>query len=64
MCVYPDGSKYKGHMVKGLKDGPGVYEYANGDKYDGDWKEDKKQDREATFTYANGDVYVGWWNKG
>ena len=38
---YLDDSVYDGDFDKGLKDGVGVMDYANGEQYDGDWSEDK-----------------------
>jgi hypothetical protein len=40
--------------------GYGVYEYANGDIYEGDFKDNKK-DGKGTFTFANGRKYEGHW---
>jgi len=34
--------------------------YANGEKYDGQWKDDKKQGR-GMHSYQNGDRYDGGW---
>ena len=36
----------------------GAYEWDNGDKYVGEWKDDKKNGQ-GTYSYANGDQYVG-----
>jgi hypothetical protein len=38
----------------------GVMNYASGEKYDGQWKDDKKQGR-GVYTYLNGDRYEGGW---
>ena len=38
--------------------GYGTYTYANGDKYVGEYKDDKRNGQ-GTYTYANGDKYVG-----
>ena len=35
-------------------------EYGNGDKYDGSWKDDKK-DGQGIFESAKGDTYKGDW---
>lgn len=34
--------------------------YANGDKYDGNWKNDLK-DGDGTYWGANGNIYEGQW---
>ena len=36
----------------------GTYTYASGNKYVGEWKDDKMHGQ-GTYTYANGDQYVG-----
>ena len=36
----------------------GTYTYANGDKYVGEWKDDKKNGQ-GTYTFADGENYVG-----
>ena len=38
----------------------GEYTYANGDKYDGEWKDNKK-DGKGILSCANGDKYDGNW---
>lgn len=40
--VNPSGSKYKGHMVDGIRTGYGVYTYADGvNHYEGQWQNNK-----------------------
>ena len=36
--IYPDGSKYEGNWLEGMKDGEGKYTYINGDTYEGKWE--------------------------
>lgn len=55
--------QYSGGMVDGKKDGYGVLIMPNGDKYEGEWKNDL-QNGKGTFTYANGDKYEGQWVDG
>jgi hypothetical protein len=38
--------------------GQGTYTFASGDKYIGEWKDDKKYGQ-GTLTFAGGDKYVG-----
>ena len=38
----------------------GKYTYTNGDSYEGEWRNDKKQGR-GQYNYTNGDVYIGGW---
>ena len=33
---------YNGNFQNGVKEGNGIYYYYNGDKYTGEWMEDKK----------------------
>lgn len=35
--LYPDGSIYQGTFKKGQKNGMGVFNWANGEKYEGEW---------------------------
>ena len=39
MQVDEEGSLYEGEWFNGLKDGMGIMIYANGERYDGFWKE-------------------------
>ncbi|MDA8818133.1 hypothetical protein N9N27_05025, partial [Planktomarina sp.] len=38
----------------------GTYTLANGDKYVGEFKDDKRNGQ-GTYTYASGDNYIGGW---
>ena len=40
-------------------DGYGVYVFANGDRYEGDFVAGKRQSDEATLTYSGGGSYTG-----
>ena len=42
-----------------MKEGYGVYYYQNGDKYDGQWKDDKKEGKGYFFYKETGEVYKG-----
>ena len=42
------------------KEGKGIMEYENGDKYDGEWVNDIKEGN-GIMKYNNGDLYVGEW---
>ena len=41
----------------------GTYTYNVGDKYEGDWRDNKKHGV-GTYWYVNGDKYKGEWRKG
>jgi hypothetical protein len=43
--------------------GKGIYSYANGDKYDGDYKDDKRNGK-GIVTYANGNKEEQVWKNG
>ena len=38
---YPDGSKYVGHIINGMKHGQGTYTWPDGNKYVGEFKNDR-----------------------
>jgi hypothetical protein len=42
----------------GLFNGKGLYKYANGDEYEGDYVNDKKEGI-GSYQYKNGELYVG-----
>ena len=59
---FAKGFPYRG----GAGGGRGKYVFANGDVYEGEWK-DGKQEGRGTYSFANGNVYDGKWkdnNKG
>jgi len=39
--TFHDGSSYKGELRDNKRSGKGMYYYKNGDKYFGDWDDDK-----------------------
>lgn len=43
--------------------GKGIFKWANGNRYEGDYKEDKK-DGTGIFYFADGKVYKGSWHHG
>ena len=43
--------------------GKGVYTWADGGKYDGDYQEDKKHGN-GVYTFSNGKVRRGEWSQG
>ena len=40
--------------------GQGIMYYKNGDKYEGEWRNDRREGP-GTLRYANGDLYIGTW---
>ncbi|MBR1765865.1 MAG: hypothetical protein IJ745_02345 [Bacteroidales bacterium] len=63
--TYDDGSYYTGvRDGKGRRHGNGLMVFANGDRYEGDWKKGII-DGEGTYIYAQGGYsYTGHWVKG
>jgi hypothetical protein len=57
------GGVYDGQMDGDVRSGYGVCMYANGDKYAGDWANDKG-DGTGTYTHRAGDVYTGAFFRG
>lgn len=57
--VCPDGKM----VEKIIKSGKGTMKYKNGDFYDGNWKDNRK-DGKGIMKYANGDFYHGKWSSG
>ena len=59
--VYSDG-KYIGQIMNNLREGNGIMYYNNGDKFEGDWRKDKKY--KGIHYYTNepykGDKYDGY----
>jgi hypothetical protein len=50
---------FDGNFVKGKRHGIGAYNYANGNRYEGEFKNDKPNGR-GVFRYsATGNVYEG-----
>jgi len=37
MEIYSNANKYEGDFIKGKADGKGIYHWANGEVYDGEW---------------------------
>jgi hypothetical protein len=44
-------------MINGKREGKGVATSANGDKYDGEWKNGNKEGK-GVYTYANGRSFL------
>jgi len=51
---------YAGNWKDDMKDGGGVYFYADGSRYEGAWSRDQRSGI-GTIFYANGDEYTGQW---
>lgn len=55
--------QYSGGLAAGQKDGYGVMIWPNGDRYEGEWKNDM-QNGNGSFVYADGEKYEGQWKDG
>jgi hypothetical protein len=51
-------------LVRGLKQGKGTYYYLNGNIYEGDWKNDKKEGFGIFIYKTTNEKYVGEWING
>ena len=51
--------KFKKEILKKIN-GNGIYYYECGDKYEGNWKNGKREGNGICY-YGNGDVYNGEW---
>lgn len=66
--MYPNKMIYIGELttegigfdLKAIAEGKGTMTYANGDVYEGSWKNNNK-DGLGTMKYENGDTYIGYW---
>ncbi|MDO4948844.1 MAG: caspase family protein [Bacteroidales bacterium] len=55
--TYTDGV-YEGTLVNGVREGQGTKYFTNGDKYVGEYKDDKRNGQ-GTYTWSSGNKYVG-----
>ena len=46
-------------MLNGRRNGRGKMQFANGDTYEGLWKQDQMNDKNGVFTFADGNSYKG-----
>ena len=51
--------QFIGQLVRGKKEGKGICYYKNGDKYDGNFKDDKKEGKGSFFYNEKGEIYQG-----
>ncbi len=58
-CSQQMNNKYDGKWEQGRRHGYGVFLYANGAKYQGLWRENKKHDPRGRYTFEDGNVYSG-----
>ena len=60
---WPDGAVYQGDFFDGFRDGYGLHDFANGDRYEGRVVKNKF-DGEGSFFWADGKSYHGEWKNG
>jgi len=58
-----DNGKYTGYVINGSKTRYGVYTWDTGDKFIGQWKNDR-QNGIGIQIWHNGTIYIGDWNNG
>ena len=49
-----------GHFKENIFNGRGIFQFSDGEVYDGEWKDGKRNGRGA-YTYENGQKYTGEW---
>merc|ERR1719457_136587 len=63
VLVFPDGSIYRGEIVRFKPDGKGILTRKNNSTHDGEWRDGYAQGY-AKAVYPNGDTYEGFFQKG
>jgi hypothetical protein len=61
--AFPDGSKYTGQMMNGLRKGQGAYFFADGSFYEGEFDHNQLHG-EGMMTWPDGGWYYGNWVNG
>ncbi|MFT5111548.1 MAG: hypothetical protein ACI8P9_000868 [Parasphingorhabdus sp.] len=56
--------RYEGLMIKGRKQGKGFYQYANGNRYIGDFRNGFKHGNGVFYFFASGNTYEGQFDSG
>lgn len=56
-----DGSTFSGYKLNNKFNGFGIYIFTNGQKYEGNFKDDIRTGK-GIFTFKSGDVYTGNWD--
>jgi hypothetical protein len=51
---WSNGSSYSGEFADGEANGQGVYIATNGDRYEGAWRNNKRDGHDGELTLANG----------
>jgi hypothetical protein len=62
-CTYDDKSEYKGGWKSGRRNGVGILIYANMDKYEGKWVNDKRCGRGKWISQFTKESYDGNWSE-
>ena len=59
---YPNSNSYYGYFKMGKADGKGVYTWANGEVYDGEWVQGLKHGY-GIWRGLHNDSYIGEWKE-
>jgi len=60
---FPDGSRFKGPLHKGLPEGIGSIIYPDGSSYEGDWRSGMSHGF-GLLKFTDGSYYEGMWSRG
>ena len=55
---YPNGDRYVGQIINGLREGKGTFYWNDGDRYEGDYRNGKREGK-GIYYYNNGDREMG-----
>ena len=56
--TWANGDKYEGKWVEDQRNGRGTLDFANGDRFTGEFKDGVRKDGPGLYVFANGDRYV------
>lgn len=60
--VYEMGTRYKGQMRKGLREGKGTFYYVDGGYYEGEWRQNKMHGKGRLYYPNSRLTYEGSWH--